>query len=164
MSLFKDFVEGVASGLASGVSERSHVSSSVNVVETCCQQLGWSIDERGDDDEFWLHFKDPLLGIRKVLIRIRSNGAIVSFTVFSAACMPPEEVPISVLGYLLERNGQSFPAWETVDHDNGEISFAFYYYALAAGLDRTVFKLLCESMINEAYEFDLRLSKAGLLR
>ena len=88
----------------------------------------------------------------------------MSFTVFSAACMPPEEVPISVLGYLLERNGESFPAWETVAHDNGEISFAFYYYALAAGLHQAVFKLLCETMIKEAYEFDLLLSKAGLLQ
>ena len=76
MSLFKDFVEGVASGFVSGVSERSNGGSAVNVVETCCQQLGWSIDERGDDDEFWLHFKDPLLGIRKVLIRLRSGGVL----------------------------------------------------------------------------------------
>jgi hypothetical protein len=38
------------------------------------------------------------------------------------------------------------------------------YWALAAGLDPTSFKLICETLVKEAHDFDDRMQKAGLLR
>ena len=70
MSLFKEFVEGFTSGFVSVASERQLFNSTSRldaskVVETCCQQLGWSIDERLNANEVCLHFNDPWLGFAR---------------------------------------------------------------------------------------------------
>ena len=164
MNLFKDFVEGVASGFCSAVAERSPGSSAGDVVRTCCGQLGWSIDERLNANEVCLHFNDPLVGIRKVVVGIGDHGTIVAFTVFSAVCIQSQQVPANVLGYLLQRNSQLLIAWQMCVRDSGEVAFSITYCALAAGIDPGVFKMLCETMVKEAHEFDAKMDEAGLLR
>ena len=102
MDLFKDILEGVARGFVSGVSEMSSFISASDAVETCCGQLGWTIDERLDANKVCLHFKDPLLGIRKVIVSAGCQETMVGFAVISAVALPAEQVPASVLGYLLD--------------------------------------------------------------
>jgi len=164
MNYFKDFVEGVAKGFVSGVSERPDVPSSSAVVEACCRELGWSIDERLAVDKIGLHFKDPLLGIRKVIVNAGCPEAMVAFTVFSAAALPPTQVPADVLGYLLERNSELLVAWQIFVKEDGNLAFAVDHYAFAAGLRSEFFKTLCGALVREVQEFDDRMHKAGLLR
>ena len=168
MSLFTDFVEGFASGLASALSEQSSCDPAAaahagDVVEECCRQLGWSVDERVSANEVCLHFNDPLVRIRKVHIGIGGQGTIVGFTVFSAATMPAQNVPATVLAHLLQRNCDLFVAWETCRQDGGNVGFALTYCALAAGLDHWNFKTVCEAMVKEAHDFDAKMHEAGLL-
>jgi hypothetical protein len=164
MNYFKDFVEGVARGVVSGVSERSAVLSASDVVEACCEQLGWSIDERLDANRVCLHFKDPRLGIRKVIVNVGSQEAMVGFAVFSAVSLPPQQVPADVLGYLLERNSELLVAWQMFVKEDGDLAFALDYCTFATGLWPDFFKTLCGTMVREVQEFDARMHKAGLLR
>jgi hypothetical protein len=87
----------------------------------------------------------------------------VGFTVFSTVTIPAEQVPAAALGYLLQRNRELLPAWQMVVHDSGDVTFALYYCALASGLHQGVFKMLCETMIQEAHDFDAKMHEAGLL-
>jgi hypothetical protein len=164
MNPFRDFLEGVASGVVSAFSERRPACSAGDMVEMCCQRLGWSIDERPNVNEMRLHFTDPLIGIRKMLVGFGDRGIYLGFTVFSAVRIAAQEVPLAALAYLLERNGDPFVGWQMCNADGGDVGFAVNYFAFAAGLDPDVFKLICETMIKEAHEFDARMKKAGLLR
>ena len=169
MSLFTDFVEGFTSGLASVLTEQASresagTSHSGGVVEECCRQLGWSIDERLNANEVYLHFNDSLIRIRKVLVSLGNQGATVSFTVFSAVSLPARQVPAEALGYLLKRNGEMCLAWQMRSRDDGNVSFALSYLAVALGLQHGTFKTICETMVREAHEFDERMNEAGLLR
>ena len=127
MSLFTDFVEGFTSGLVSAVSDRSAVTSVSGAVETCCGELGWSIDERLSANEVRLHFTDPIVRIRKVLVSTACQGAIVGFTVYSAVAIAPERVPADVLAYLLRRNREAFVGWE-MDVADGASVFVLLTY------------------------------------
>jgi hypothetical protein len=162
--MFKHFVEGVASGIVSVVTEQLSVSAAADMVKTCCQQLGWSIDERVNANDVCLYFNDPLVRIRKLRVNIGKEGATVGFTVFSEVEIPTQRVPAAALAYLLQRNRDLFVTWEMAIRDNGNVAFALSYVALAAGLRHEVFKVICDTMILEAQEFDARMQKAGLLR
>ncbi len=104
MSLFTDFFDGIVSGFVPA-SETAPADSACEVVERCCQQLGWSIDERLNANEMCLHFNDPIIGIRKVMLSIGDRGATLDFTVFSAVDIPAKQVPTAALGYLLAQSG-----------------------------------------------------------
>ena len=82
MNPLKDFFEGVTKGVVSGVSERSDAQSPVDVVEACCRELGWSIDEGLAANKICLHFKDPRLGVRRVIVKAGSPEGMVAFTVY----------------------------------------------------------------------------------
>ncbi len=43
-------------------------------------------------------------------------------------------------------------------------AFTLHYRTLVCGLYPAFFKMLCDTLINEASEFDARMDKAGLLR
>jgi hypothetical protein len=164
MNRFWDFLEGVTSGFVSPASEKTPVNPAGELVETCCHELGWVINERPNAHAMCLHFNDALVGIRKVLLGFGDRGFHVNFTVFSAVCVPPLQVPLNALGYLLKRNGQSFVAWEMCVGDTGDVGFALNYFALASGLRPEAFKQICETMLKEVHEFDAKMDKAGLLR
>ena len=162
--MFKDLLEGIASGIVSVVTEQLSVSAAADTVTTCCQQLGWSIDERLNANEMYLHFNDPLVGIRKVRVNIGKDGVTVGFTVYSEVDIPTQRVPAAALAYLLQRNRELFVTWEMAIRDNGNVAFVLSYIALAAGLHHHIFKVICDTMIPEAQEFDAKMHKAGLLR
>lgn len=81
MSLFSEFVHGVTKGLVSAACEESSASE---LVESCCQQLGWEIDERVSANDVRLHFKDPLVEIRKVVIYVGGQDTAVAFAMGGA--------------------------------------------------------------------------------
>lgn len=164
MGLISDFMESMASGFASATAElRSHSDPAVLAVERCCERLGWSIDERPSAKELVLYFKDPLIRRRKVHLRFGELGIYATFNAHSSAWIPAERVPEEVLAYLLERNSNPFVCWQMCVGDDG-VGFLLSYFAIATGLNENIFKLICETMIEEAHEFDKRMNKAGLIR
>ena len=81
MSFLNEFVDGVASDVLSAVTERLSYTAASKLIETCCQELGWAIDERPSPGRIALHFNDRVTRIRTVLVSIIERGAMVSFTV-----------------------------------------------------------------------------------
>jgi len=160
MSLFTDFVHGVTRGLVSAATE---TTSAREIAETCCDEIGWSVDERPSANELYLHYKDPLLGIRKVLVTIGDQDTTLTFEVFSAASRPLGGIPIDVLGYLLARNGKMVAAWQASERSDGTIAFALRYCTLAFGFHAAIFKFICDTMANEALAFDTEMRNVGLL-
>src|SRR5580704_9337308 len=98
MSFLNELVGGVASDVLSAVSERLSFASASKLIEACCQQLGWAIDERPSVGRFALHFNDRVARVRTVLVSIVEGGAMASFTVASAVTMAAKEIPANVLG------------------------------------------------------------------
>ena len=164
MSFLNELVDGVASDVLSAVSERLSYTAASKLIETCCQQLGWAIDERPSPGRIGLHFNDRVIRIRTVLVSIVEGGTMVSFTVGSAVNMTAKEIPANVLGYMLERNSGRLVAWHVSIGDDGSAYFAVNYRALTPGLNPGVFKMLCQMLLQEASEFDDRMRKAGVLQ
>ena len=163
MNLLKDIFEGVTKAVVSGVSERSDAPSPGDVVDACCRELGWRIDERPAANKICLHFKDPRLGVRRVIVNAGSPEGMIAFTVYSAATLPARLVPADVLGYLLERNGKTLITWQIQISGEGNVNFLLDHYAFAAGLRPGLFKWICDALVCEAQDFDDRLHKSGLL-
>ncbi len=58
MSFLNELVDGVASDVLSAVTERLSYTAASKLIETCCQELGWAIDERPSPGRIALHFND----------------------------------------------------------------------------------------------------------
>ena len=144
MSFLNELVGGVTSDVLSAVSERLSFTSASKLIEACCQELGWEIDERPSASRIALHFNDPVTRVRTVLVSIIERGTMVSFTVGSAVTMPAKEIPANVLGYMLERNSHCIVAWQVSIGDDGSACFAVNYLALTPGLNPGVFGMLCQ--------------------
>ena len=164
MSFVNDFFDGVASDIMSAVSDRWSINAADSAIESCCQQLGWSIHSRTNDGRVCLHFNDPLVETRVVMVSIVDCGAYVSFMAISPATMLAKEIPASILGYMLERNVQPFVLWQLTVGTDGSALFTLNYRVPTPGLHPQTFKLLCQTMIAEALAFDSRMHKVGLLR
>ena len=138
---------------------QEHVSGRI---ERLCQEVGWGIDERNSDGVV-LYFNDPVIRIRKVMVTEGTKVMLIS--TFSGAVVAASRVPVEVMGYLLTRNTQmAAGAWQASVMDNdGNVKFALAYCALVAGLDATAFKVICEAMVKEVHEFDVKMKVAGLL-
>jgi len=65
MGVFTDMVKGFFGGAAP--TNTNGRNGSTNVVDRLCNELGWPVDER-DGQIITLHFKDPIVGIRRVSI------------------------------------------------------------------------------------------------
>lgn len=165
MGFFREVTEGFVNGFVSAAkSGPSHSSASGReMIEACCAQLGWSIDERLDNNGMVLYFKDPIVSIRKLLITVGDAGSLAVMSVFSGAEIPAHQVSSEVLGYLLSRNtAMVCPAWQIAAND-GKIRFSVAYGTLVRGLDAGLFKVLCETMCKEVHDFDSKLRQAGIL-
>jgi hypothetical protein len=158
-NVFEAFINATASAVAKSLLPQAQAPGHI---ERLCQELGWSIDER-NGERVILYFNDPTLGVRKVLV---TEGAkVMLISTFSGAVVPASRLPVEVLGYLLTRNTQlAGAAWQASVMDNGgNVKFALAYCGLIAGLDATAFKVICEAMVKEAHEFDVKMKAAGLL-
>ncbi len=167
MGLFQNLVDGFANGVVSAIADGRTFGSAqgargTQVIEACCSQLGWDIDERIGSTGFALHFKDPLVGIRKLLITVGESGRIIMLLVSSAGQFSPQQLSPEMLGYLLRRTSELvFGAWRLAAGTT--VTFDLAYGLIASGLDAAVFKALCETMCKEAYDFDAKLRQAGVL-
>jgi hypothetical protein len=156
---FEAFLNATASAVAKSLLPQAQTSGHI---ERLCYELGCSIDERNGEGGV-LYFNDPTLDVRKVLV---TEGAkVMLISTFSAAVVPASRVPIEVMGYLLTRNTQlAAAAWQASIMDNGgNVKFALAYCALIAGVDAAAFKIICEAMVKEAHEFDVKMKAASLL-
>lgn len=156
---FEAFINATASAVAKSLLPQVQASGHI---ERLCQELGWSIDERNGEGGV-LYFNDPEIGVRKVLVTVGAKVMLIS--TFSGAVVPASRLPVEVMGYLLTRNTQlAAAAWQASVMDNGgNVKFALAYCALIAGLDAAAFKVICEMMVKEAHEFDVKMKAAGLL-
>jgi hypothetical protein len=168
MGLFKDVAEGFANGFLSATVDslragqpQSQSATAPALAERFCQQLGWAVDER-QGEVILLHFRDPVVGIRKVAIT--GGNMMMTFRVWSTATMSARQVPAEIMGHLLVRNWElALSAWHLFDAGNGNAAFALASNMLVAGMDASVFKHVCETMVKEANAFDLKMKAAGLL-
>jgi hypothetical protein len=158
-----DFFKQSAIDMPPAASENLSVSAARNRITGCCQALGRAVDERLSADKILLHFHDPLIRIRKVLIGVENQGAIVSFTVSSAVKLPAKQAPAAVLGHLLLRNGEQSAVWRISIGDDDQVSFVLGYRVPAAALAPSLFKMLCENMVKEVHVFDAKMHEAGLI-
>lgn len=166
MGLFNEVVKGFVNGFVAGVTDNGSVSQSprgLAAIERLCRELGWSVDERVGDHGIVLHFRDPLVNIRKVLVT--GGESVASISTFSAATLSSSQVPQEVLGYLLLRNNElTTAAWRVSASDDGNAVFALAYCALIGGMNAATFKYICETQVKEANAFDTKMQAAGLLR
>ena len=159
MSFLTDVTNGIVEGLRGSVSEDRERGR----IDRLCRELGWSVDER-DGQKIMLHFKDSLTGIRKVFIS-GGDEPLVLLAVYSFAILPANNVPEQVCSYLLSRSSEmSLGSWQAAADRDGDVLFSVKYVAAGRGLTAALLKFACEGMIREAASFDLRMSKAGLLR
>ena len=165
MGLFNDVVNGFVNGFVAGVTDNGSAARSPRgpaAIEQLCRELGWSVDERVGDHGIALHFRDPLVNVRKVLVTC--GESIASICTFSAANLSSNRVPEEVLGYLLIRNKElTTAAWQVSASDDGSALFALAYCALIGGMDAPTFKYICEMQAKEANAFDTKMKAAGLL-
>jgi hypothetical protein len=172
MGLFWNLVDSFSRGYVAAADDAAAINNNMGRsatdnrrIEGLCRQLGWSIDDR-TGDTIILHFTgpDPLEPVRKVFI---DNGdeQLVSFTVYSFARMPAEDVPDEIIGYLLRQNTDIvIGAWQVLINKKEEAVFRLVYRALGAGLSAESFKEICASMGGDAAQFDKKMQAAGLLR
>ena len=103
-----------------------------------------------------------MLGTHKLDIGCGDHELVV-FNVFSHAFPPANQVPASVLTFLLQRNHELFVgSWAFHIDDDGDAGFFLRYHALGNGLTPQLFKFICDSMVAEVQAFDAALHAAGV--
>ena len=132
-------------------------------IERLCREVGWSVDER-EDNGVVLHFTDPVVRIRKLTVSGGDTGKVALFSVCSAVVLPGRQVPPDVLPHLLVRNTEMvIGGWQAIVMGDGTVGFGVRYFALAAGLDASMFKHLSETLVREVGAFDGKMKAAGLV-
>jgi hypothetical protein len=169
MGLFMNALEGLVDSLARtavdhlGVMLGNGGSSKTTLgIERLCKEIGWKVGER-EGNTIFLYFNDPIVRTRKVIICGGDTGKLTAISVLSGITLFGQEVKPETLGHLLERNGELLVgAWQALDLDDGKVTFALKYCALATGLDATTFKCICEYMVKEAHDFDAKMKAMGI--
>ena len=165
MGFMRDFFGGFIEGIVGAPAARagSGNGSQRGRIERLCHELGWSVDER-EGNSIGLYFNSSDGEMRKVRI---SNGgkSIVGFYAHSDVILPAHRVPPNLPGYLLRRNleDSGIGMWGISVDDDDEVTFHLCYMALGEGLNAETLKYICESLANEAADFDGKLRDAGLI-
>jgi hypothetical protein len=167
MSIFRQMVEGFAQGFLQGGGLSDAPGNGAGYrergrIERLCHENGWDVDARDGEDRY-LFFHSPFAEHRSVVVG-RGDEALVVFTAMSFTVLPPQVVPPEVLGYLLQRNEQiGLGAWRVSETDDEKLAFLVSYVAIGCGLTAGLFKHICETINQEANEFDVKMRRAGLL-
>lgn len=171
MSVWREIVEGFAEGFLTAAAYQSQVvpyhggAGECGRIDRLCRELGWSVDERSvTENAVYLHF-NTRYGLRRLRIA-DGEDSIVTFSAHSSAVIAARNVPADVLVYLLHRNvhGSGLGMWAMTVDDRNNVLFHLMYQPFGDGLDSEGFKYICESLINEAVDFDDKLRAAGLRR
>ena len=134
-------------------------------VESACSQLGWGIDERSGSNGIILYFRDSVCvgGVRKVHITCGDADEFGIMNSYSNAQLHPRQVTTEVLAHLLRRNSESLAAWQMMVSDNKMIGFGVATALLLQGITPGCLKALCETIVQEVHDFDVKLREADLL-
>jgi hypothetical protein len=66
------------------------------------------------------------------------------------------------MAHLLVRNGESMTAsWQAFARTDGRVGFALKYVASVDGMEPEFFKYVCESMVTEVTDFDMKAIGVG---
>jgi len=166
MSAFRDLAEGFFTGFVAAAENfrggrLEYRVDAMGKIEHLCGQLNWTVDER-EEHSFILHFRDPLVQIRRVVVVPRGAGVMVGSA--SATSIPAEQVRHEILGHLLTRNSElGNLAWQASITQRGTANFCVRSYAFIEGLEAAMFKEICESLVTEVNLFDSKMRAAGLL-
>ena len=164
MGLINDIIRSVSGTLPAPTRSSMPAPSVMRRVEALSAELGWGIDERVGENGILLHFKDALIGIRRILVSTSPGGEIAVFNAFSEADLPPHRLPPDLASYLLIRNRDAmFVSWRMRETDGGNAAFDVRYTALVGGLDARYFRLICETLCQEGHALDAKFRQAGLL-
>jgi len=162
MRFFKDLFNGASNG-AINSTFGGQPNTGLSHIENLCSQLGWGIDERFGANGIGLNFKDPVVGIRQVVVSAGQSGALAALSVISAAQFSPSDLPDQLGNYLLIRNKTGvFHSWRLTESE-GKVGFTNSYYALMKGLDASIFKVIIETLLKEVCEVDSGLRNKGLI-
>jgi hypothetical protein len=166
MSMFRDFLRGMAYGLGNASAVREAVPQPrQGLLDQLCQQVGWVVDERDGKGGICLLFNGRNGSVQK--LRIKDSGdEFVCFACYSDAWIPAPQVDRSIMVYLLSQNLRDAPfgGWGMCEDHQGDVNFHVYYPAPRHALDAPTFKFICEALVIEAAEFDDKLREAGRLR
>jgi hypothetical protein len=157
MSVWSEFGAGIVKGILGGGGGGGGGGRTA-AVEALCAELGWSVDERSGPGAILLHFRDPAIGVRKVIVSVGECGDIGVVSVLSASQL--RQAPGELVGYLLNRNAQMLPAWQMTRSDGGEFTFAVKQGVFLRGMRAAAFRLICETLLKEAHDFDSKLRGA----
>jgi len=168
MSFMRDFFGGFAEGIVNGAAKQlrdaptNGRASGHGRIERLCRELGWSVDQR-DENGIVLYFSSSDGDKRKVRIA-GGDKTLVGFSTFSYAVLAVRQVSSDLLAYLLQRNfnESGIGTWSIIVEDD-EVSFHLCYTSLGEGLDAPTLQYICESLANEAGDFDDKLRNAGVL-
>lgn len=148
MSIFEMF--------KSAVGQVTEAPKGMTAVEQCCSRLGWGIDKRFNDTNIGLDFTTAA-GPRQVIIHAERESHYVVLSVFSNFSATAQNFNPTIPAYLLERNGKLIVgAWRVFKADD-TLRFIVSYTALSAGMDPPTFKTICQALLDEVRDFDLKM-------
>ncbi len=133
-----------------------------STIEECCDDIGWSIDER-NGDTIGLYFNDKKFGPHRLKVS-NCDGQVHTLYTLCNAAIPARKMPSELLAWLLVRNGEiAFGKWQMHVDDDDDCIFVLSYTAFGSAFNGATFKHVCEKMIEEAHDLDAQLQKKGLL-
>jgi hypothetical protein len=160
MGFFSDLFYGAANAAVNSAVR----NAGVRHIENLSAQLGWNIDGRAGDTGMVFHFKDPLFGIRQVLVTVGSKGEIGMISSQSNAQIPANSAPGKLAYYLLAENSKSgLYAWNMSENDNGTVTFSLACTTLVLALTADLFRHICASMATDVSNLDAKLRQAGVI-
>ena len=146
-----------------GIAKAVNAMNGRGRIERCCEQLGWSIDDR-KGDRITLNFKCPVVGTRPVFIQ-GGDEPLVLFAAYSLTIFDARRVPDVATNFALWQSSESsMGKWQISLNDEDELFFALTYNALGAGLDAAALKYICGGMAATASDFDAKMKREGYLR
>lgn len=158
MGLLNDFFNGFSDGLT--VAAALSGNQGVKLIERWCAELGWGIDRRIDSTSLILDFKDPLIGIRKLLITVAYSGKMAGFSVFSVVDLHVRQLSGKLMAYLLYRNSEMLGAWHMKINDDGTVSLCVAHNLVLQGMDAGLFRALTQELLKEANDLDTKLNNS----
>jgi hypothetical protein len=138
----------------------SSANQGVKLVEQWCAELGWGIDSRIDSTSLILDFKDPLCGIRKLLITVGESGRMAGLSVFSVVDLHVRQLSGKLMAYLLHRNNDMLGAWGMKIKDDGSITLCVAHTLVLQGMDAGLFRTLTQELLKEANDLDTKMNNS----
>ncbi len=150
---------GLLSGLLNGFQGSRTRNKHTARLQAHCRELGWEPSVL-DNGSLVLQFERRGLGDKTVLIV--PGDSLTLFIVDSGISMVPERVPEETLVYLLWSNAKRvFGHWGVDEGEDGNAVFQLRYCTLTSGVDGPMVKVVCDAMLEEAFDFESKMCATG---